>query len=131
MLITEKYFEKSFVGKTAKEAYLKACKWISLNIISQKTPMDILQTSFSIDVIKEAEKPTVKVEIFCSLDEGQHRKEHCKRCKMFHSSVFHNQYYNCDKCSLKAHAQNMESKLKIKKEFRKKKLHYFLGIDEE
>ena len=34
MLIGEKIKEKKFCGANTKDAYLKACKWISSNIIA-------------------------------------------------------------------------------------------------
>lgn len=120
MLGVMKVHVETFRGETSKKAYLNACKWLAQNVINKS---EVGEYQFKISKT-EANFPEFKVELFVEIDEEKERKDHCSRCVAYHYSVFHNQFYNCNKCNMKAHVENVEKKLKIKGDYRRKKLSH-------
>lgn len=120
--ITEKFFEVEFKDESSKQAYLQACKWLATNMVS-KVEVGIL---YKIVKKIDADLPTFKVELYCSLELSKLKKEFCTRCKEFHKSFYINQEYNCNACKLKAFLVGSSQKLGIKRSYNKERLSYLL-----
>lgn len=123
MKLTIKFWEEKFEHENSKEAYLSACKWAATNIVNK---VEIGDTFWRIIKVEGASLPTFKLELFCLIDEGAHRKEFCDRCKEFHHSFFVNQFYNCNSCNMITYSKSLEKRLNIKKQFRKERIRFVL-----
>ena len=125
MNITEKFFETNFSHEESKKAYLAACKWIAVNIISKVEVSE--SVTFSIKKDSNADLPTFKIELYCSINESDLQKKFCDRCKEYHKSFFINQEYNCGTCKARAYIDGVKQKINTKKSYRKERLDYLLN----
>jgi len=134
MELSRLYFEKSFTSPSSKTAYLKAFKWLAKHIVSKTEtgdPMGETTTHIIKSYDNETGFPVFTVKLYCSLSEKEFRKNYCDKCRSHHRNVFHNQFFHCDKCQLKAYLTSMEKKLEEKAVYRKKKLHAKLRLKNE
>lgn len=114
---SKKFAQKVFNGKTTKEAYLKACKWFAINVMSK----DELQNEITVKYKKDSHCPSITLELYVSLDESTLREKHCKICKEFHGLFFINENCNCSWCNTKAYQKRADEMIREKKnEFRRK-----------
>lgn len=123
MKFTEQIFSKKFSDDNAKNAYLKACKWLAKNIISNEKELGDL--SININRIDE-ERPTYKITLSVHLDEKEVRERHCRICKESHNAFFINQETNCAWCNSSAYQRRLSESIKSKKEYYKTKLREML-----
>lgn len=117
MFITTKFFQKIFQHENSKKAYLEACKWVAINIVSI-TESDLHDTYWKV-TREKSEIPTFKLELFASLEEHALEEHFCNVCKEFHNKFYINQEYNCAHCNRTAYMKQAENKLRIKKNYRK------------
>ena len=123
-----KYFVKKFKSEiSSKAAYLKLCKWMGENIVNH----DVLcNTYIHIDKYMEEQIYVYKLSLYASISEHESRHEFCNACKEFHTKFYINQQYNCDKCNMTARMKDVETKLLIKKEYRKETLKHKMRQDD-
>lgn len=114
MKMTITLFEKTFKDKSlsVKEAYLKACKWVAKNVLTNEKLKDVL-----VEYKIEKTKAEVTLILHCFLESEDERKRYCSMCKEFHESVFTNCSYNCNNCNLIALNKRQNTRLKVKKEY--------------
>lgn len=112
-----KYHTEQFNGKTTKDAYLKACKWVAKFIVSKEK----LENSF-IQYRKSKEANEVFVDLYAGLSEEEINESFCKKCKEFHTAFFVKNSLDCSQCKNTAYRNQVEDKLKIKKTYRKEQL---------
>lgn len=118
IVMSEKFGKESFSAETMKEAYLKATRWVAVNVVSKDELKDVL-----VKYQKSTEKfPTVTVHLYVTIDETEIREEHCKICKEAHSSFFINENFNCSRCNVNSYQRRAEAKIKVKKQFYKEVL---------
>ena len=119
---SENYFRKSFVGSSFKDAYLKACKWVSTNVISK----DELARNTMVHYKKETESqlPTITVTLFAITNEAEIRQKQCEVCKETHSLFYLNKNYDCNKCNANAYQRREDDMIKRKKEFCIERLNF-------
>ncbi|MCX7924150.1 MAG: hypothetical protein N3B21_19400 [Clostridia bacterium] len=128
MKLSVKFHQEEFSDElSGKEAYLKACRWVAENVI--RNEVEIGETFWKIEKVKEASLPTFRLELYATLESGECTKSFCDRCKEYHSSFYLNQQYNCDACNFTAFKLQMEQKLRIKKAYRKERLGRLVGED--
>jgi hypothetical protein len=128
MKFTVKFFERNFSAETSKEAYLKVCKWVAVNVINK---VEVSDSLIKISRDKEVnDLPTFKLELFAQLDDVEERKRFCDRCQEFHKLFYINQQFNCDKCNMIAFSENMKSRLITKKGLRKGQIAKIAEADE-
>lgn len=123
MLYIEKFFEKRFRAENSKEAYLKACKFVASNIISEKSRVE--DTKVVWDVIKvsdESDLPTFQLSLYFKFDDTEFMQQTCRACKEFHKSFFINENFNCERCNKVGYEKNIQQKLLIGTEYFKKML---------
>lgn len=119
MILSEKLFEKLFSSKNTKDAYMKACKWIAMNILNKVETGDI---TYKVTRV-ESSLPTFKLELFINLEEKEFRDNRCKRCKEFHKLFYINQDYNCSACRMMGYVDEAKERLKAKKTYKNSKLN--------
>ncbi len=115
--------KKEFSDDESKEAYLKACKWVAVNIVSKVEAGP--DTFWNITRKKDTSLPTFVLEVHTMIDSADHEKSFCGACKEFHKSFFINEAYNCNSCKFLAFTKQVEQRLSIKKQHRKDKM----GLD--
>lgn len=117
---SEEFYSKSFTAKSMKEAYMKAVKWYSTNVLSKVEFKNV-----HVQFIKEDEDkfPTITIHLFAVLDNQEDvKEEHCKICKEMHHSFFINEDTHCSRCSALGFQNRMERKINIKKCYYKEML---------
>lgn len=123
MKYIQKFYERNFIADDSKSAYLKACKFVASNIISDGSKVEADKVTWKVDKV-ESDKglPTFKLTLFYTFDDDEFMEKTCKACKDFHKSFFINENYNCDRCNKIGYAKNIQNKLLIGSEYYKKKL---------
>ena len=118
---SESYYRKSFSAPTMKEAYLKACKWVSTNVIVK----DELARNTTVNYKKEEESqlPTITVTLFAISNEADLRKRHCAICKETHGLFFINENCNCSWCNASAYQRRIDESSTRKKQYCAEKLN--------
>ena len=120
MQISEKYFERTFKAAKSKDAYMKVCKWLAINIISNKHLYD---STWKITKVKETPNWTkFKLELFCTLDDAEIADRFCKVCKEIHSSFFINEEYNCNRCNMITFRKRLKESLDVKTTYRQQRM---------
>lgn len=127
MLYIRKIFEKTFKGKTSKDAYLHACKFVASKVISKASKVEAGKIVWDIakEEDDEASLPTFRLTLYHKFDDAEFSKLTCKSCKQFHKSFFINEQYDCNRCKKAGYLKQVEEKLSIGAEYSKRK------IDEE
>ena len=120
MLIGEKIKEKKFCGANTKDAYLKACKWISSNIIAVNNSEHI---TYKIEKMKDGYDISVRVIIYAVIDEEEVYERHCNICKEMQGAFFLKQNkYMCESCNLVPYKRRVKERLELIKETLKGKM---------
>lgn len=103
--------KQRFSGQTMKEAYMKAVKWVSTNVISKEELKDVL---VSFEKSPQGSSPIVTVTLHTFLDEKAIKERHCEICRETHKSFFINENCNCDWCLVAAFQRRADDMLKVK-----------------
>lgn len=113
---SKEFFKKTFQAKTMKEAYLKAVKWYSTNVISKDEMHDV-----RVEFIKCTQDglPTIVIRLYAILSEDELRERYCNLCRESHSLFYMNSNYNCDRCEAKAYQRRTDDMLRVKLEYYK------------
>ena len=107
-----------------KEAYLKAVKWFSTNVLS-KAEFTNVQAQYVKD--NEGESPTITIHLFAVLDgEKDILAKHCEICKEVQRSFFRNEDTGCNRCNALAFQSRLDEKINIKKSYYREKLTKYL-----
>lgn len=104
-----KFGSKTFVGNTAKDAYMKAVKWYATAVISKDQIHGV-----HVEFIKDKKEPKVTVILWAALKEDTVREEHCKICREAHSAFYCNSNYDCNRCSVLGYLKRLDEKAAIK-----------------
>lgn len=104
---SEKFFEICFSDKISKQAYLKACKWLAVNVYGKAELSKY--ASVSINKLTDCSLPTFKVELFITMDEYDMQFEYCKKCKSLHNLMYCVDKPNCETCKLNGYRQFMHN----------------------
>lgn len=107
MVVGEKIKEKEFSGKNAKDAYLKACKWISSNILAANNSEHICYR-----IYKAPKVATVRVVVYLYTDETEIHERQCDICReMSRNFYMQNNKYKCENCTLPPYRRRIQLKL--------------------
>ena len=104
---SKQFGQKTFNGKTTKDAYLKAVKWYASNIIA-KDELHEVQAEF----VKGTNQVTIK--LYAALPEQVVRDNHCAICREVHKSFFINEANNCNVCNASAYQRRLSEKITTK-----------------
>lgn len=122
---SQQFFKKSFTANTMKEAYMKAVKWYSTNVLSKAEFANV-----HVQFIKEnkSESPTITIHLFAVQDgEKDVMSQHCQCCKEMHHSFFINEDTYCGRCSAAGFQRRLQEKINIKMNYYKEMLKRRLG----
>lgn len=125
MKYIQSFYEREFKAKGSKEAYLKACKFVASNIISDSSKVEASKVTWSVTRVKtedEESLPTFLLTLFYTFDDTEFMEKTCTACKEFHKSFFINENFNCDRCNKIGYERNIKQKLAIGSEYFKKRL---------
>lgn len=122
-----KILDKQFEGDVSKDVYLKACKWLAVNVfsspsysknISVQINKDVIEVSKPIvdkktgEILKEAQIRTVfTVSLYCVRDLDEAIKEHCKNCRHLHNLFFQMNDLHCEECKVTVLQKKLEREL--------------------
>lgn len=114
MRVSEKLFEKTFQGKTTKEAFLTCCKWVSTNIIAVNNSQNI---TYDITKAKNPLHHKVTLTVYITADESEIFRHTCEVCNET-SGLFYlsGQKYKCDSCKINPYRDRMKSRLEALKD---------------
>lgn len=124
MKYIHEFYTHSFKAEDSKNAYMKACKFVASNIISEKSKVEASKVTWSVQKVKveEGDLPTFQLTLYYTFDDTEFMKKTCEACKQFHKSFFINENFNCDRCNKVGYERNVIQKLMIGSEYFKKML---------
>lgn len=112
MYVQEKIASKKFIGKTSKDAYLKACRWIYENIyISQDEIFKRIQCT--VEPLPEESLPSCRLSIYCFIEEEEVFNSMCKACEEVHRLFYLNDKKECATCKIEPFRKRIKEKLSI------------------
>lgn len=128
MLYIHKFYEKKFRAEDSKKAYLKACKFVASNIISEGSKVEASKVTWDVTRVEdEGDLPTFMLTLYYKFDDTEFMKSTCETCKQFHRSFFINEDFNCSRCSKVGYEKNVSQKLSIGSDYLRKMLDYELN----
>ena len=84
-----KICEKTFEDEISKQAYLKACKWLAVNIYSSEGYSDFISVRVKkLDHKREDTTYKFKVELFFTVDFESEQQVFCNNCKQSVNTFF-------------------------------------------
>ena len=117
------FYEREFKAKDSKEAYLKACKFVASNVISENSKVEATKVTWNVQKVKNDEGlPTFLLTLNYVFDDTEFMEQTCNACKEFHKSFFINENFNCSRCNKVGYEKNIQQKLMIGSEYFKKLL---------
>lgn len=127
MLYIQKFYEREFKSENSKNAYLKACKFVASNIISEGSKVEASKITWDVIRVKKEDDdlPTFRLTLYYKFDDTDFMEQTCNACKQFHKSFFINENFNCNRCNKVGYEKNVEQKLMIGAE------HFSKMLDDE
>ena len=129
--LSEKIYARKFRGTNTKEAYLKACRWLAINVISKDELNRNITYNFQKVDNDPTQLPTIELKIQITIDESIAKERHCEICRETHSSFFINEHYNCNECKLSAYHKRCNHLINQKKLYVKELLERSMEEHEE
>lgn len=118
---SEDMYEISFSDKVSKQAYLKACKWLAINIYSKDELSDYI--TVQIKKNKERQLPTFTVKLFITVNEYELQRNYCDKCQQMHTLFYSVDKPNCDTCKMHGYRKQLHDNVKNMVEFWKEALN--------
>lgn len=113
-----KILTKTFKNKISKEAYLKATKWLALNVFSKPE----LSKNISVKIQKEEKSkiPTFTVTLFVDTKYDDMKRGYCDRCKHLFNTFYQVDKMNCNECKMNGFVKTNEKYVRNIVDFYKK-----------
>ena len=111
---SERIAQKTFKGRTTKDAYMKAVKWYATNVIS-KDHLHGIQVEYE----KCKDKPVIVMTLYAVIPEQEIKEQHCNICREMHHSFFVNEQTDCSRCNALGLQNRIERLMSIKVEYYK------------
>lgn len=127
MIHIRKFYERKFKAENAKDAYLKACKFVAGNIINKESKVEASKVTWDVIRVEDEGLPTFMLTLYYKFDDTEFMVSTCNACKEFHKSFFINENFNCDRCNKVGYEKALNQKLLIGSEYFKEKLDYELN----
>lgn len=110
MFISDIIKVKEFSAMTNKEAYLKACKWVSANIIAVNNSNNI---SYKIEKIKSNDYMSkVKLTVYVMEDEEVIHNNHCGICQELANGLYMKENkFRCEVCKTIPYRTRLSNRL--------------------
>lgn len=119
MLNADKIVSRKFTGKNMKEAYLKACKWYSTNVLAKDELQNILA---NYEKVYDEQFPTVILHLYVSISSDEVKIHHCNICKETHKAFYINEETNCNWCKINGYYERCKQKMELSKHYCKELL---------
>lgn len=114
MQVSEKLFDKTFEGKTQKDAYLKCCKWVASNIIAMNNCQHITYTAEKQNVVIGGK---LKLTVYVTAEEQEVYEHMCEVCKEVGGLLYTTEgKYRCYSCKVNPYRKRMQERLKLLKD---------------
>lgn len=104
---SEFLYERKFVNKVSKQAYLDACKWLAVNVYGKPD----LSKYITVQITKE-KKNMFSVKLFMTIDEREIKTNYCLRCQQLHNLFYSIEKVDCNKCKLHAYRNELHNQVK-------------------
>lgn len=99
---TSKIFEKDFSDEVSKQAYLKATKWLAINVYGKGNLSEHITVKINKLEEKKDQKETVfRVELYFMVNFDEMQNSHCNVCRQT-TNMFMNNRPNCQECKFNA-----------------------------
>lgn len=124
MIYIQQFYERKFRAANAKDAYLKACKFVASNIVSKGSKVEVSKVTWDVTPVEDANEglPTFQLSLYYKFDDTEFMKQTCDACKQFHSSFFINENFNCNRCNKAGYEKNVSKRLTTGAEYLRKML---------
>ena len=121
MQYIQKFYERRFRADNAKDAYLRACKFVASNVISDASKVEASKVTWDITRDKDEKGlPTFLLTLYYKFDDTEFMKQTCEACKQFHKSFFINEDFNCSRCNKVGYEKNVQQRLTTASEYFRK-----------
>ena len=104
---SEFLYERKFMNKVSKQAYLDACKWLAVNVFSKPD----LSKYITVQIVKE-KKNIFNVKLFMTIDEREIKTNYCLRCQQLHNLFYSIEKVDCNTCKLHAYRNELHNQVK-------------------
>ena len=104
---SEFLYERKFMNKVSKQAYLDACKWLAVNVFSKPD----LSKYITVQIVKE-KKNIFNVKLFMTIDEREIKTNYCLRCQQLHNLFYSIEKVDCNTCKLHAYRNELHNQIK-------------------
>jgi len=101
----EQFFKIRFTDPVSKKAYLKACKWLAVNVYGNRELSKYV--AVQIEKCGEGEFET-RLSIMLNDDDIKH--EYCGKCRSLSSMLYFAQAPDCNSCKMQAYRKHQHSK---------------------
>jgi hypothetical protein len=119
MKYSEKLCEECFSDVVSKQAYLKCCRWLAENIISN-TELDV---TYQIQKLPNKNLPTFKLTVYATVNEEEVHNQHCTVCQEVHKLHYLNSAKrDCNSCNIDAYLRRLRDLMDKRKTYFKEKL---------
>lgn len=106
---TVKICEKTFEDEISKQAYLKACKWLAVNVYGSESYSDCVTVKIKKCSHKKSDKTyKFNVELYFIADFEHEQKVFCNNCKLMQNTFFGSNITPCQTCRLTPLLKNLE-----------------------
>ena len=107
MIVGEKIDERIFVGSTTKDAYLKACKYMSQHYVGKERTEHIVHKIKKLDVCK------VELTIYAEVEEQEIMDNMCSVCQQANAATYLTENkYKCEMCKIPPYKKRAKERLK-------------------
>lgn len=117
IVYSEKIYEKSFTDTISKNAYMKACKWLAINVYGKGDLPKYITVKLTKQQTKKKDKTKFIVELFATINENEVQENFCYKCKHLHTIFYSIDKPECQKCNMFVYRQRLSEQLKGIKEF--------------
>lgn len=113
-------FEKDFSNKESKQAYLKLCKWLATNVISNVELSKNI--TYKVEKINSDKLPTFRLTLFATIEEEDVAVDYCRKCKQLSTLLYSNIKPDCEHCKMSGYMKKKREYINSFKEFYKEVL---------
>ena len=107
---SEKFFGISFSDKISKQAYLKACKWLAVNVWGKEELSKYVTASIRKN--SSYTLPTFDVDLYITMDGHEKEGEYCQKCRSLHTVMYSIDRPECGTCRLRGCMDHMHGNIK-------------------
>lgn len=119
ILTSTRIFAKLFEGESYRAAYLRASNWVGKYVFSS---VEVGETFWNIQKVTDSNFPTVRLELYVTLDDGDESERVCKVCEEYNRLFYVDRNPQCDRCKVTKYRERLLAKLRVKKSYRRQQI---------